>query len=284
MACWMGVTGFAFGEPAGAAFDLPEELPMPQVEDSGRGIDLSHVSDGYVVVRASGEDRMIFQAVKDGTTCNYDLPNDGTPAVIPVSMGSGVYRFRIMKNVGGDYYTELDSVKRRVVLDSGFAPFIIPNRFCDYDESSACVAKARELTRGAGNQAEAAKRICEFVVENVSYDKAKADRLSKETGYVPDPDETLASGSGICFDYASLGAAMLRSVGIPAKIITGYVSSGSSDDLYHAWVMVYVDGSWRSADFSVAAGEWSRIDLTAASAGSSFFSSDKVTYKERYVY
>lgn len=58
---------------------------------------------------------------------------------------------------------------------------------------------------------------------------------------MPNPDETLASRSGICFDYASLAAAMLRSLGIPCQVITGYVGPES---LYHAWNMVYIDGSW----------------------------------------
>lgn len=53
------------------------------------------------------------------------------------------------------------------------------------------------------------------MVDNVSYDNDKTYNLKQATGYVPNPDKTLTSKKGICFDYASLGAAMLRSVGIP---------------------------------------------------------------------
>ena len=143
------------------------------------------------------------------------------------------------------------------------------------------VAKARDLTADAANQGEAVQRVCEFVVGHVSYDTDKARELSNATGYIPNPDATLESGLGVCFDYASLGAAMLRSLGFPTKIITGYVSPG---DLYHAWIMVYVDGSWKTGEFSVSADSWSRVDLTFAASGSTEFTGDGTSYTERYVY
>ena len=143
------------------------------------------------------------------------------------------------------------------------------------------MAKARELTADASNQGEAVQRVCEFVVDNVAYDTTKAATLENATGYVPNPDETLATGKGVCFDYASLGAAMLRSLGFPTKVVTGYVSPG---DLYHAWIMVYVDGSWQTGEFAVSADEWSRVDLTFAASSSTEFTGDGASYTERYVY
>jgi threonine dehydrogenase-like Zn-dependent dehydrogenase len=144
------------------------------------------------------------------------------------------------------------------------------------------VDKARELVSGAENQGDAVKAVCNYIVQNVSYDTDKASQLSGTSGYVPNPDETFSTNKGICFDYASLGAAMLRSVGIPAKIITGYVSP---EDLYHAWIMVYIDGSWSSAQFSVNPQSWSRVDLTfAADSSITGLVGDGKTYTERYVY
>ena len=266
---------------SGAAFSPPAQVIMPEISQDSDSIDVSHVADGYVVVHVSSAARLKFQVVKDDAVYNYDLPNDDTPTVFPVNMGNGTYRFRVMKNTEGNNYMESKSAEVDVVLNSEFAPFIIPNQYCNYDENSACVAKARELTANATNQGEAVKAICEYVVANVSYDTDKAKVLSAKTGYVPNPDETLASGSGVCFDYASLGAAMLRSQGFPTKIITGYVSPG---DLYHAWIMVYVDGSWQTGEFAVNPDEWSRVDLTFASSGSTEFTGDGTTYTERYVY
>ena len=270
----------ASAAPTGADFDPPEHVIMPDTS-SAAPIDISHVSDGYVVARTSSAARLKFQVKKDDMTYNYDLPNDGTPTVFPMNMGDGSYLFRIMKNTDGNNYVEIESAEADVALSSEYAPFIIPNQYCDYDDESACVQKAREVTAGVENQGEAVAAVCEFVVDNVGYDTAKAERLSTATGYVPNPDQTLESGTGVCFDYASLGAAMLRSQGIPTKVITGYVSPG---DLYHAWIMVYVDGTWQTGEFSVNADTWSRVDLTFAASGSTEFTGDGASYTDRYVY
>ena len=39
---------------------------------------------------------------------------------------------------------------------------------------------------------------------------------------LPSVDETLKTKKGICFDYAALMTAMLRSQGIPTKLEIGY--------------------------------------------------------------
>lgn len=77
-------------------------------------------------------------------------------------------------------------------------------------------------------------QIYNFVIKNISYDKKKAENVPY--GYTPDPDETLDTGKGICFDYAALMSAMLRSQRIPTKLEVGY-----SGDVYHAWISCYVD-------------------------------------------
>ena len=79
----------------------------------------------------------------------------------------------------------------------------------------------------------------------------------------------------------SLSTAMLRSMGIPTKLVTGYVGE---DELYHAWIMVYIDGEWHSALFSVDRNTWSRCDVTFASTGSTKYTGDASAYTDRYTY
>ncbi len=274
-------------QTSGAAFTPATSVTEAAFhEDAATGqngalIDTSAVAEGYVAVSATASSHLKLQVTSASSTENFDIPADGTPAVAPLVFGDGSYTFRIMQNTSGNNYVELASATADVALDSEFAPFLRPNIFCSFTASSACVAKARELVASASNQGEAVQAICEYVVDHVTYDDAKADQLKTTTGYVPDPDETLASGTGICFDYASLGAAMLRSQGIPTKIVTGYVSPG---DIYHAWIMVYVDGTWKSAQFSVSQNTWSRVDLTFAASGSGSNVGDGKEYTDRYVY
>lgn len=244
-------------------------------------IDTSHTSDGYVGVSATSAARLKLQIVSGQASCNFDIPQDGTAIICPLSFGSGAYTFRVMQNTSGSNYVELYSTSADVALSSEFAPFVRPNVYCNYTSSSACVSKARELVKDATNQAEALEAVCTWIVDNVAYDDAKAAQLKDVTGYVPNPDETLASGTGVCFDYASLGAAMLRSQGIPTRIVTGNVSP---NNIYHAWIMVYIDGTWKSAQFSVSANTWSRVDLTFAASGDSANVGDGKDYTDRYVY
>ncbi|NHM16320.1 transglutaminase domain-containing protein [Eggerthellaceae bacterium zg-887] len=277
------------GTTSGPSYTIPEHPALSEYHaDAATGtelgaFDLSALSQGYVGASGKSDARLKFQVIKDDMSYNYDLPNDGEPIICPLNMGDGMYSFRIMQNTSGSNYVEVAAIDQAVTLDSEFAPFLIPTVFCDYDESSAVVAKARELAAGAANSGEVVRSIYRWVVENIEYDSAKAKELVDATGYVPNPDKTLETQKGICFDYASLTGAMLRSLGIPCRVITGYVAP---NDLYHAWNMVYIDGQWTSASFSIDPESWTRIDLTfaAADAGDSSTIGDATGYTDRYVY
>ena len=283
-----GCGGSAAENLSGASFTAASELPAVAAYDAsaatgqnGALIDTSHVAEGYVAVSVEASSRIKLLVSLGDSTQSYDVPTDGDPIIAPLTFGNGAYTFRIMQNTSGNNYVELARAQADVELVDEFAPYVRPNVYCDYDEDSACVSRARELVADATNQAEALSAICDYIVENVSYDEDKASELSDSTGYTPDPDETLTSGAGICFDYASLGAAMLRSQGIPAQIVTGNVSP---DNIYHAWLMVYIDGTWTSANFDVEAKTWSRVDLTFAAGGATNLVGDGKTYTPRYVY
>ena len=270
-------------EVSGASFKLPKRVNVPKVADSGNPttIDTSGANRGWVGARGSSPARLKFQVTNGEMTYNYDLPNDGSAAVYPINMGDGTYSFRIMENVEGNSYAQIDSATQDVTLDSELSPYLRPNIYCSYNKKSACVKMARSLLEGVDNQGEAVKQICTYVAENVSYDSEKAEQLAQSTGYIPNADETLKEKKGVCFDYACLTAAMLRSAGLPTRVVTGYVSP---DNLYHAWIMVYVDGTWKSALFSVTPNEWSRCDVTFASAGAGAWVGDGTQYTDRYIY
>lgn len=280
-------SGSAGSEASGAAFTPASSIEQSTFDasaaqgENGALIDASRASDGYVGVSATSSARLKLQVVSGQASCNFDIPQDGTAIICPLSFGNGDYTFRVMQNTSGNNYVELYSTSADVTLSSEFAPFVRPNVYCNYTSSSACVAKARDLVKDASNQAEALEDVCTWIVDNVTYDDAKAAQLKDATGYVPNPDSTLASGTGVCFDYASLGAAMLRSQGIPTRIVTGNVSP---NNIYHAWIMVNIDGTWKSAQFSVKANTWSRVDLTFAASGDNANVGDGKDYTDRYVY
>lgn len=275
------------GSTDGPAYQVPASI-QPAAYDANAasvtaagGIDTSHVSEGYVAASATNSARLKFQVVCGDASYNYDLPGDGTPIVCPLNMGDGSYTFRIMQNTSGNNYVEIASALAKVQMDDEFEPYLRPNQFCSFTDSSQCVQQARQLAADAANEGDVVRAVYQWVVGNITYDYDKAAELATATGYIPDPDATLAARSGICFDYASLSAAMLRSLRIPCQVITGYVSP---DQLYHAWNMVYINGTWVSVEFSINPDEWTRMDLTFAAAGSNSTTGDGTGYTDRYVY
>ena len=65
--------------------------------------------------------------------------------------------------------------------------------------------------------------VYNYVVTNITYDTAKAN--SVQSGYLPNCDSVLSQKKGICFDYAAVMTAMLRSQNIPTKLVVGYTGS-----------------------------------------------------------
>ena len=84
--------------------------------------------------------------------------------------------------------------------------------------------------------------------------------VARHQNGVQDPLRTLALGSGSCRDLAVLMIAALRSRGIAARFVSGYVHLADDDDEdeptggnTHAWLQVYVPGpGW--VDFDPSAG------------------------------
>jgi len=55
--------------------------------------------------------------------------------------------------------------------------------------------------------------------------------------------------AGVCQDYAQAMLAVLRTVGIPARYVSGYLATGAGSEGSHAWIEAFVPGSgWRGYD------------------------------------
>ena len=69
-------------------------------------------------------------------------------------------------------------------------------------------------------------RIYDYITQNITYDYDKAS--DPPTGYTSDVDAILASGTGICLDYAAVMASMLRSQRIPTRLEVGYAQDSAA--------------------------------------------------------
>ena len=279
-------------KPSGPLRDVTPQVLAPQAPGTVVGgtdtirIDSSCVSDGYVVLVYTGTNEKVKLQLKmpDGVTCTYLVTARGEPLVYPLSGGNGTYSVSVLESVSieEDLYAIAYTEDIPVTLSSEFAPFLTPNCYVAFTEASACVEKGKELAGNCYSDLDVVTNIYNYVIKNISYDHEKAENVSY--GYTPDPDATLEAGNGICFDYASLMSAMLRSQRIPSKLEVGY-----SGDVYHAWISCYVDEiGWVDNIIQFDGEHWSLMDPTLAASNDSSavkeYVGDGSNYTVKYTY
>lgn len=225
-------------------------------------LDISNASQGYVCASYFGTcPKVKFQITgPDGVTYTYNLT--GGNEFFPLSAKSGTYTFGIYENITGTSYSVNMVQTLDIAISSQFGPFLYPNQYCMFNANSAAVKKASELAYTANNDLDVVSNIYHYVIQNISYDYTKAANIT--SGYVCNVDATLASGTGICLDYAAVMTCMLRSQGIPTRLEVGYAGSA-----YHAWISTYItDVGWVSGIIEFDGASWSLMDPTFAANSS----------------
>jgi transglutaminase-like putative cysteine protease len=221
-------------------------LQDPAAASDEKAIDASMTDSGLVRIRylnQSGK-RMKLLVEKDGTRYTYDLKGDNSLESFPLQSGNGDYTIGILENTEGKRYRYL-LTKTVSVHANANAAYLNSVQMIHWDPDMAAIKKAAELTSGVSREEEKVEKIHHFVVSNIRFHYSKLNNLPST--YLPVIDDTFRSGLGICYDFAALTAAMLRSVGIPAKLVMGYAEGVEG---YHAWNEVYMEGRWVTIDTS----------------------------------
>lgn len=248
-------------------------------------IDYSNAADGYVMVQYKESTKKTIKAQIEGPTKNtytYTL-RQKTYEVLPLTEGNGKYKITVYLNVTGNSYATIASETIDVKLSDQFAPYIRPNQYVNYKASTSVVKKAAKITKTAKNDIAKVKKIYNYVIKNYKYDKKLAKTV--KSGYLPDLQKIYKKKKGICFDFAAVMTAMLRSQGVPTKLIIGYTSN-----VYHAWVNVYSKKKgWITGAIYFNGKKWKLMDPTYAATGKSSKSVMKhigngKNYKAKYSY
>lgn len=224
-------------------------------------IDYSHTEDGYIMARytAQTDKRLKLRITGPTTTYTYNLPVDQW-TVFPLSDGNGSYKAALYINTRDSKYASVMTAEFPVALKDEFAPFLRPNQYVDYSGAVNTVAKGAELCAGLTHPLEKVAAVYDFVVGTLSYDHDRAATV--KSGYLPVLDDVLAEEKGICFDYAALMTAMLRSQEVPCKLVVGYAG-----DIYHAWISVWTEeNGWVDGAIFFDGHTWKRMDPTFASS------------------
>lgn len=261
---------------------MPEAVGSTLYQKSNVTIDASNVNDGYMMVNYSGSNPKVKMQVTKNNTYTYDIKARGTYEIFPFTEGDGSYQVKLFENVAGTQYAQIFSETINVSLKNPFTPYLYPNQYVNYGPYNTAVQLANQIAAGK-SQLDIVKDVYAYVIANVSYDYDKAQTV--QSGYLPNIDSTLATGKGICFDYAALMAAMLRSQDIPTRLVIGYTGS-----TYHAWVSVYIEGQgWIDNIIYFDGTNWSLMDPTfmSSSGGSENarqYVSNRNNYQEKYSY
>ncbi|MBR4283125.1 MAG: transglutaminase domain-containing protein [Anaerotignum sp.] len=255
-------------------------------KSKGVSIDASNTEFGYVMVKYGGSSnakkKVIIQC-PDGTKYTYNLNKKGAFESFVLSGGDGKYTIGVFENIEGTKYSTLFSQAINVKLANQFTPFLSSNQYVNFTADSNAVKKANELSAGMTDELAIVQAVYHYVVNNVTYDKQEAQAV--QSGYLPDVDEVLVTKKGICFDYAALMAAMLRSQNIPTKLVVGYTGSA-----YHAWISTYTEKSgWVEGVIFFDGVSWKLMDPTFASSSNSSdaimkYIGDGKNYTAKYLY
>lgn len=82
-------------------------------------------------------------------------------------------------------------------------------------------------------------------------------------GMLRDAEEVLDRKTGVCRDYATLTATLLRSAGIPARLASGLIY-GNGAFYYHAWAEAWDGKNWVGVDSTLPDEKMSAVHLKLA--------------------
>ena len=137
------------------------------------------------------------------------------------------------------YYTEEDFLANQFEYASSFVP--IDNSFREY--AMPCFPAGRPIL-------EAVIDLTDHIFRDFEYDPLSTDIATPVA-------EVMKNRKGVCQDFAHLAIACLRSLGLPARYVSGYLRTIpppgqerlQGADASHAWLSVYIpEAGWIDID------------------------------------
>jgi transglutaminase-like putative cysteine protease len=139
----------------------------------------------------------------------------------------------------------------------GWADLALPStvdKFSEYLLETPRTALDEELTEMAASlrsahqvPVEAARAVCDMLREEISY-------VPGTTGVLTDAVQVWRQKQGVCQDISHLAIALLRTMGVPARYVSGYLHPKADAPLgeetvgqSHAWIEWW-SGEWRPFD------------------------------------
>ncbi|MBQ9953296.1 MAG: transglutaminase domain-containing protein [Clostridia bacterium] len=222
------------GIPNGAADTAPQ----------GKYTQLEQVADTALMYHKQPSDR----------TYSFDIVSPlltGNDFLSKFQANQDAYLSMRRKNANRDFYLMNEWIYSRMVMNYYT---VLPTELRNMVQKDAV-----NITKNYDDKIEKVQAIERYLRENYTY-SAERRKLSREDGTPADAFDQIRyflyqneKKDGYCTLFASSMTAMLRSLGIPARVVSGYYVEPQMVDLdqysaqiydhnHHAWVEVYFDG------------------------------------------
>lgn len=240
---------------------IPEATGTTVYENETTVMDASNIGEGYFIIQYIGSNAKVKLQVTDPAqvVTTYSLAVDGgKQEVFPLSGGDGTYLITVYENITGKQYAVAFTQEIDVTLNESHLPFLYPNQYVEFESTDETIAIAEKLAYPANTDLDVVSNVFNYCIANIEYDYEEAETV--QSGYIPDIDEVISTGKGICLDYAAVMTSMLRSQKIPTRMEVGYAGTA-----YHAWISTYIeDIGWVNGIVEFDGTEWKLMDPTFA--------------------
>jgi transglutaminase-like putative cysteine protease len=210
-------------------------MAIPTSADAGNKksvIDDSQVKQGIIIINFTTKSNAYVKITKNNITYDYAVVDGGR---YPLQSGNGTYTIVVGEEANNNKYKVISRKKVKLALKEDSTVFLQSTEMVNWLNEQQVNEKSKELTRKLKTDEEKIRVIYKYVITNFTYDYEKEKKVT--SGYVPDINEIIKAQTGICYDYTIVTAALLRSAGIPTKLLMGY---SENSEIYHAWNQVYL--------------------------------------------
>src|SRR3989344_2040612 len=163
----------------------------------------------------------------------------------------GEYKFSLDSNVRVNNVLVIVDKKIDFPLENVETYYTQPTEYIDINEDIK--KQAQELASGEDDLYEVSIKVAEWIQKNIKYDLST---LTAES--VQKSSWVLKNKEGVCDELTNLYISMMRSLGIPARYVSGMAYTNLKNDWGpHAWAEVYFpDKGWVPFDITYVQYGW----------------------------
>ncbi len=211
---------------------------------------------GFEVLLESMSPSLLFIPEGTGLITTYPVAVGGVPKTRTLEQNRlGMVRYKDEAQVGIRYRTYITRVP-----PSG----VPPDAESDYLQLPLDSSRLAELARrfaGSGPLEQQANEIIRKIRKNYRYSTAIEESDANLREETPLDRFLFSRKSGICSHFATASTLMLRAVGVPARMVTGFYGAewNRMGNYYavrkrsaHSWTEAYINGQWRTLDATPA--------------------------------